>query len=137
VARSRLEALLVAEAIIAHGLLVPDVALDDLVATGKAVVADQVLVDAGGPEVRLPPEPTVHDVLEGIEHRGRVLLPTVERLGALRKVALDRPPVTADHPADLCVGVTLAAQGVDVHPYLLVDHLPDLPFFKTLRTKQL
>jgi hypothetical protein len=67
-------------------------------------------------------EPPLDDLLEGVEFGGRLLLPAVHWLGAFLKVALNGAPVPADHPTDLCVGVTLAMQGVDVHELLLVDH---------------
>jgi hypothetical protein len=119
--RRRFEALL-GDFRISCGPEIPDVTLDDLVAARKTVVTDQVLVDAGCPECGLPLEPPLDDLLEGIKFGGRLLLAAVRRLCAFLKVALDGAPVPADHPTDLCVGVTLAVQGVDVHELLLVDH---------------
>lgn len=101
---------------------IPDVALDDLVAAAEAVVARQILVDAGGTERGFFLQPRLDDPLEGVELRGSFLSPTVDRLRALRQIALYGPPVAPHHTGDLGVGETLAAQGVYVHELLLFDH---------------
>ncbi len=103
------------------GSEIPDVPLDDLVPAVEAVVAGEILVDAGRPYPRLLLEPCLDDRLEGVELRGRPL-PTIGRLLAFSQVAFDRPPVPSEHSGYLGAGETLAVQGVYVHGLLLVDH---------------
>jgi hypothetical protein len=111
-----------------------DVAAHGRVAARKAVVADEVLVDAGRLQAGVLGQPLVDHRFEGVELGGHAPAP-VARLGSLGQVVLHRAPVAADDAADLGVGQPLAVQGSDVHELLLVDQL--LASFKFARSGEL
>ncbi len=97
-----------------------DVATYGLVGASEAVVAHEVLMDPGRQQPRALGQPLIDHRLERIE-LGRCALAPVDRLGVLGQIALDRPPIAADRPADLRVRVPLPVQGLDVHEVLLAD----------------
>src|SRR4051812_20232698 len=97
------------------------VAADRVVAALEAVVADQILMDPRRQKPRRGRQPLIDQRLELVQLARHPLAP-VDRLGAGLQIALDRPPVAPEQPADLGVRVALAGQRPHVHQFLLADH---------------
>lgn len=98
-----------------------DVAAHRVVAAVEAVIARQILIHPRREQPRLPREPLVDHRLERVELR-RHPPPAIHRLRSLLQIALHRPPIAPDQPADLGVGKALALQRPHVHELLLIEH---------------
>jgi hypothetical protein len=83
-----------------------DIPADRVVAALEPVIADQVLMHPGGQQPGLRGQPLIDQRLELIQLRRHPLAP-IRRLRPKLQIPLHRPPVPAEHPADLRVRVAL------------------------------
>ena len=102
-----------------------DIPAHSVIPAVKPIVTHEVLVDPRRQQPRLASEPLIDQRLEPVELR-RHPPAAIRRLRTMLEIPLHRPPIPAQQPADLRVGVALTRKRPDVHQFLLADQ-PDLP----------